>query len=313
MVAHPPWSISFIDLANLLAFCTVLNKTLPAWERVLQRGVKLDALTYQYTHPLLAIINDPDTLLSRILMKGLPRSTTEDNAIRIERILREEFALFLQQTDSPTQERFRILTQLAAPVDVIQRIHELCFFPGVIFPWCMAVMQLTEHMRTCNHALRKQLDALDHHLRVVSSFFTSQHAWPLSVDMACMRQVLQEVDARCDTIDDWKRKCLGIDKTVTRDTRAIVDDVRLPFPYTPISIDPQKQVIWSHIFFELVNLLHPYCSGPKRHSWAKRPSRRPLIPDQTFQHASRLMHLAYPALWPNDDYTLVKARYHSFT
>src|SRR5205814_6084659 len=62
-----------------------------------------------------------------------------------ERFLRNEFALFCQQTDSHAQERDQILRGLydvqtrqpATPV-VIVRIQELCFLPGVILPWVTA-------------------------------------------------------------------------------------------------------------------------------------------------------------------------------
>src|SRR5262249_17517620 len=71
------------------------------------------------------------------------------------------------------------------------------------------------------------------------------------------------------------------------------------------SVPKQRQYIWSLIFVELVDLLRPYCSGPKRLHLSTIPGA---IPDQVFVVASHLMHLTQPTLWP-DRPDLVKSSY----
>jgi hypothetical protein len=71
MSAHPPSPLSFENLANVLTFLAVFNKTLPAYKRALQCGINLDVLRFQYTHPLLGIMHDPNTLLGLRLMAVL--------------------------------------------------------------------------------------------------------------------------------------------------------------------------------------------------------------------------------------------------
>src|SRR5262249_7365651 len=150
----------------------VFNKTLPACEHALQYGVNLEALCFYYTHPILEIINAPDTLLGRRLMAILHRSTAGDSGAWIDGMLPEEFALFCQPTDARAQERDAILAALRARAKDIQRIQELCFLPGVLFPWCMVVMQLTEHMRTQNQVLRTHLDAVTQHLPEIAALLS---------------------------------------------------------------------------------------------------------------------------------------------
>ena len=313
MVAHSSSPLSFEALAHALAFLAVFNKTLPACERALQRGINLDALRFQYTYPLREIMNDPNTLLGRSLMAVLTLSTTEDYASRIERMLREEFALFLQQTDDRTQERCDILTQLVAPADVVGRIQELCFFPGVLFPWCMVVVQLTTHIRTWNRTRRTALQTIKQSLTMVNDLLPGTLMFPLGYGIDALLELLQEVDNCCNAVDDW-RKRLGIDKQVATDIvercpvgNDMAVDVELPYPYQLVSIAPQTQRIWSYLFKELVDLLRPYCSGPK-HWHLQDPGT---MPQEAFDRASRLMHLSHPELWDNRP-DLIKSRYYAY-
>ena len=78
-----------------------------------------------------------------------------------------------------------------------------------------------------------------------------------------------------------------------------------------LSIETQKQKIWSTIFKELADLLRPFCiQGSRKHLHLKYDDRS--MPDLAFKNASRLMHLAHPNLWP-DNWKLVKARYNQYS
>jgi hypothetical protein len=150
------------------------------------------------------------------------------------------------------------------------------------------------------------------HLPMVSGLFPGTHMVPLHFGIDALLEVLQEVDDCCDTVDDW-RKRLGIDKQVTTDVVErhpagddMAEDVGLLYPYQLVSIDPQKQRSWSYLFKELVDLLRPYCSGPK-HWHLQDPGT---MPQQAFARASRLVHLSHPELW-DDRPDLVKSRYHA--
>src|SRR5262249_16853380 len=111
------------------------------------------------------------------------RYTSEDTVSWAERFLRQEFELFCQQTDPNGQERHQLLhglcdvqTGTSAPLEIIVRIQELCFFPGVIFPWVTAHAEFTRHIHIYNGVLRKQLDALDQLLGELSYFFINHPA-----------------------------------------------------------------------------------------------------------------------------------------
>ena len=310
MVAHSSSPLSFEALAQTLTILAVFNKTLPACERARQCGINLDILYFQYIHPLLGIINDSNTFLGRRSMAMLTLSTADDYSIRIESMLREEFTLFLQQTDDRTQERCGLLTQLAAPAEVVGRIQELCFFPGVLFPWCMFVVQWTEHMRAFTDALRTSLHTIKLQLPMLSPLFPAIHMFPLHCGIDPLLEVLQEVDTCCGAVDNW-RKRLGIDKRIAREAIEIQPhgDVRPLYerpPYQHVSIAPQQQRIWSSLFKELVDLLRPYCSGPK-HWHIQDPGT---MPQQAFDRASRLMHLSHPELW-DDRPDLIQSRYYA--
>jgi len=182
-----------------------------------------------------------------------------------------------------------VQTLQPAPPEVIVRIQELCFLPGVIFPWVLAHATFPKHIRAYNRKLRKQLDALDHHLGTPSYFFINHPAPSVLTELIDgLRHVLQESDASFSNVDAWKRQ-LGLDKELSREA--------------------QKQRIWTPLFKELVDLLRPFCSGPKKHYLAKTVTAEH-IPQQAFDRTSRLMHLSHPALW-KDRPGLVKRRYYS--
>jgi hypothetical protein len=130
---------------------------------------------------------------------------------------------------------------------------------------------------------------------------------PLHSCLDSLLEVLQELDACLGTVDEWRNR-LGIDKRVAREPIEIQpqDDER-PL-YQHVTIAPQQQRFWSYLFKELVDLLRPFCSGPK--SWYLQDLRT--MPQAAFDHAARLIHLSWPELY-DDRPDLVKSRYYALT
>jgi hypothetical protein len=291
---RPPSPFTFQAVGYALTVVDVF-KVLPSSEHARRLGVDVDHLTYQYYDRMFAARGGANTpFWQRWTAASSYYWHEEDTVSWAERFLRQEFALFCQQTDPQAQERDQILHGLchaqtgeSAPSEVIVRIHELCFFPRVIFPWVLAHAEYTRLIRDYNRGLRKSLDELDQHLAKLRYFFINHPAASMLTErIACLRQLSQEADASFPNIDAWKKQ-LGLDKK--------------------LSLQASRQRIWTPLFKELVDLLRPFCRGPKHAYLAETPKA---IPEQAFRLASRLMHLACPELW-QDQYTSVKARYHS--
>ena len=77
--------------------------------------------------------------------------------------LAEELEAFIQQPTAQAQERKAILAalrddaQCPASPELIQRLQELCFLPGLIFPQCLFRARFLSDMR---YKTRKQRDRL---------------------------------------------------------------------------------------------------------------------------------------------------------
>lgn len=73
--------------------------------------------------------------------------------------------------------------------------------------------------------------------------------------------------------------------------------------------DISKQIIWTWIFVPIVITLLPYIRGRKKSGYVNGEwqEEKPLVPDEAFKTASRLVHLRYPHIWP-DNWQRVKAR-----
>jgi len=298
MVDHPSSPFSFQAVAHALAAVDVF-KELPSVGRTRALGISIDHLNFQYEARIFASRGGSNTPFWQRWTAAHGSYTSEDTVSWAERFLRQEFELFCQQTDPQAQERDRRLHRLchvqtgaSAPPEIIVRIEELCFLPGVIFPWVTAHAVFIRRIHAYNRALHIHLDALDRHLGELSYFFIN-HPAPsvLTEQIAYLRQLLQEAEASFPNIDAWKRQ-LGLDKKFSREAHA-------------------KQRIWTPLFKELVDLLRPFCRGPKKHYWAKAVTAEH-IPQQAFDRASRLMHLSHPELW-DDHPDLVKSRYYALT
>jgi hypothetical protein len=178
----------------------------------------------------------------------------------------------LNQKGKSTRER--LLSQLAdrgCPPDGIRRVKELCL---------LAELCLTVQIHAWDFWMkaRRLVLPIKRRYRILRQQLMKAR---LSEDVA--RRAVREIDILLKLLDAYfpteeqqklRNKVLGIDKRTT--------------------LPPQKQRIWSQVFRELVDLLRPY-HGTE---------------EQTFQAASRLMHLSHPTLWP-DRPDLVKQRYYS--
>jgi hypothetical protein len=73
--------------------------------------------------------------------------------------------------------------------------------------------------------------------------------------------------------------------------------------------DISKQIIWTWIFVPLVITLLPYARRRKTAGYVNGEwgEEKPLVPDEAFKTASRLIHLRYPHIWL-DNWQRVKAR-----
>jgi len=172
-----------------------------------------------------------------------------------------------------------------------ERVWELCFLPGVILPFCLAT---TKHWQQMRKQVMKEKQRLNYmRNKAIPQILNSP--WCSNEARLTMEGETERVSIFTSLLDEelqwapliaWKEQ-LGIDKKT--------------------SGPKQRQYIWSLIFVELVDLLRPYCSGPKRLHLSTTPGA---IPDQVFVVASRLMHLAQPTLWP-DRPDLVKSRYYT--
>jgi hypothetical protein len=184
----------------------------------------------------------------------------------VEALLWRDLQTFIERTDAVAQERNDILAGLKIPDKALERLHELCLLPGVLFLYCCG-----EHWERLHREARKEIRRLRSRLRHV-------HQYPLLSD-TLKERTCQEVEVLIKVLegkypsmvqlDAW-RKQLGIDKR--------------------LNLAPQKQRIWSDIFKELVTLLRPYCSGPKCDGSLDSPASP--IPEEAFRIASRLVHLA---------------------
>jgi hypothetical protein len=66
-----------------------------------------------------------------------------------------------------------------------------------------------------------------------------------------------------------------------------------------------RQYLWSLVFIPLLTQLLVHVAGRKELNWK---SDSPIVPDEVFKIASRLIHLRYPEHWP-DKWQRVKNRY----
>jgi hypothetical protein len=210
---------------------------------------------------------------------------------RMEEFLYAELQAFIHEPTAQAQERNAILAALCdngkrpASLEVSQRLQEVCFLPGFIFPWCLSTAQFWNDVKKETRKERDRLRALHRHIQADPLLSdTLKERIQREVETLC--ELLQEQFPQPSQLDAW-RKQLGIDKSVDSAT--------------------QKHRIWSCIFKELVDWLRPFCSGPKHLHLAKTPTA---MPEQAFQLASRLIHLSHPDLWP-DRPDLVKGRYYS--
>jgi hypothetical protein len=172
-----------------------------------------------------------------------------------------------------------------------QRISEICFLVGTLLDlgplieraWASrheAILSAQRAYRALNGSIQRAA--------LLSTMLKRRHQEETDI-------IVDRLGALCPSRHDvaavWK-DVLGIDKRLT--------------------IAAQKHRIWSLAFKELVDLLRPFCDGPK-HLYI--PPRRPGLtdshmPQQAFERASQLMHAAHPSLWPHRP-DLVKSRYYA--
>jgi len=163
---------------------------------------------------------------------------------------------------------------------VLQRLQEVCFLAGFIFSWCTLTTQFWNDFQKATRKERHRLRVLQRHIQadpLLSA--TEKERTQREVETLC--DLLRQDFPQPPQLKAW-RKQFGIDKSLNG--------------------APHKHRIWSHIFQALVDVLRPFCRGPKRLS-------PPQIADKTFVVASRLMALSHPQLWP-DRPELVKQRYY---
>jgi hypothetical protein len=204
-------------------------------------------------------------------------------SVRVGKFVRTEYTVFFNHLKQQ-REFTELLASLPRdfPENKLPRLLELCFLPGVIIPFCLATAKYWEQVRKIIGKQKKRLHALNRQRQ-------GYPLWSPRLKITTAQEYtilipLMEEELRLAPLQAWKKQ-LGMSRNTDLET--------------------QTHNIWSRIFLELVDLLRPYCSGPKRWHLDTTPSA---MPDQVFVVASRLMHLAQPTLWP-DRPDLVKSRY----
>ena len=164
------------------------------------------------------------------------------------RFLWEEFQAFIGRTDDQAQERKAVLDGLRMSQELLLGVQEICFIPGVLFRRCLAIIHWADHI---DDPVKRQLQSL----RSLNQ--TTQRQPVLSAVLKARMQ--EEVEAlttflelefsRPSAVDSW-RKQLGIDKR-------------------QFDAESQKHRLWSPIFKKLVDLICPFCRGPKQFTHLK--------------------------------------------
>jgi hypothetical protein len=211
------------------------------------------------------------------------RPSREDADVE-EAFLRHELHAFIERPDTDAQERDAQLTKLAIPHDVCARIYELCFIPGIVFEWCTTITHRSAH--AYKEALKEQRRLRSicnriQHERLLSATLKAEVQWEADIVI----EFLQLQYPAPHEVQEWQKQ-LGIDKQ--------------------LHIETQKQGLWSLIFEDLVDLIIPFCSGPKHAYLKETPTAQPY---ETFVVVSHLMHRSWPDLWP-DNSELVRSRYN---
>ena len=283
MAEHPASLFTFEAIARVLAEVDVFLE-LPSWDHARRLGIDVEHLQFAYTARMFASRQAADHAFWQRWTTAHASDLPHDPRSWEERFLRQEFALFCQPTDPRTQQREQILCQLrqaqtaaAGPPALHDRIHELCFWPGVLFVWVRAHVLFAEHVRAYTRQWRTwckmHLDAGD---KLKDGPFRNDPSFTVPYEkLDALQHVLQDADAAFATMKAWSRQ-LGLDKN--------------------LSLQPSKQGIWTHLFKELVDLLRPLCPG-----YTYFVLQKPITtPDQVYTVASQLMHLSHPTLWEHE-------------
>jgi hypothetical protein len=222
---------------------------------------------------------------------ALPWHDFGSSRARVEVFIRQERQAFEAQVDQQRPAYDALLVPLEHQMPA--RLWHLLFIPGIVVPFCTAVQRYWQQVRKeivkekqrLNYLSNKHIAPLQHY--PLFSETAKQGLQGLQQESAVLLALFQ-AELERPPLEQWTVE-LGISKNE--------------------SLEKQKQRLWSIVFEELVDLLHPFCiaGSPKRLHLKTTPGA---MPEKVFTVASRLMHLAQPDLWP-DNATLVKNRYHA--
>jgi hypothetical protein len=177
---------------------------------------------------------------------------------RIEAFMESEEQRFIDYINQHTQEFSTILAPLQRHPNFpagklkrlwFERLWELCFLPGAIIPFCVATARYWQQIHTI---IGKEKQRRNYFCNKVIPLIRSNQSIPepykafKEQEVDIITRVLDEERHRVPLVT-W-RDHLGIDKKS--------------------NIAKQKHYLWSIIFKELVDMLRPYCRGPK-HSYLK--------------------------------------------
>ena len=210
----------------------------------------------------------------------------------MEAFLREELRIFIE---GRPQEWHTILDELGSSSSQqtsgknLKQIHEVCFLPGVLIPWCMETERLWNQAKAefvkKKKQLRSKLQQIEKE-QLLSDCLKSRMRLEVSL---CLEQTEEFILPMISLVNALKSQ-IGIDKKY--------------------GIAVQKHFIWRAIFQYLVVLLKPYFieSSPKHFYLEDEPTEedpRPRVPKEAILTASRIMNLSHPKLW-EDNPELVK-------
>jgi hypothetical protein len=293
MAEQPASCFTFEALARALAEVDVFVE-LPSWNRARRLGISVDHLRLQFDKLLFASRPSAETSFWLRWTAAHATATPDDPMSWTLAFLHQEFRRFCHPPDPRAWQRHQLLSgltdvQTLRPASAAGRLRllELGFFPGVLFPWVSAHALFVQRLQTFLRTMHTNLKAHARDCKRFEFYFINHPATRrYRLLVRALQKVCQDVERVLVPVDAWKEH-LGLGGK--------------------LSVDAQRQRLWTPLFGEMVDLLRPFCSGPK-HFHLEDPGT---MPDEVYDIASRLMALCQPALW-QDSPTRVKARYASY-